>query len=498
MENMGQTNNKNDTGGTQVEERLAEVDKGLEKIGEAIKTVSNEVRALEGRKDSHRNDDTERDTQGAATFASIVAQAPARHADAVARVAMVNRQVVIECVAEAGKSSIANLTEKEILAKAKIAVEMLAKEGAKEAEDVQFIHARKTMKGGAILVTRTEEAARWLKREEVITHFAEKMGGTIHARADLCMVVAEYVPVTFEPELYSAFGQVEKASGLEKGAIREARYIKQKHHRRDGQRSAHMLIGLTSTEQANIAIRNGLVMEGKHVAIRRHRIDPQRCLKCQKIGVAHRAAECKSIHDTCGRCAGMHRTNDCTIANPDEFKCVNCDMAGHASVDRSCPTFCKKMKVTHAKFPDYRYRYFPTKDPATWETENYEVEEVRGAKDSEENAPATIQGYSGHFEPQARERYGGQGRGIRTNWQRDNGWSDMRSAPTRTGRGRGGSQSATGMHQGTLDTTFGTAGVAGRERERMGEQTGRRWGDEPMEEGTGPTRSQQSTELSYA
>jgi hypothetical protein len=536
IEKAGKANEKNkgdkgDEAG--IEEKMDEINKGLQRMEEVLKNMTNEATTLVSRQTRIDEGNEEGAHTGTMTFANVVAQAPARHAEAVARVAMVNRQVVVECLAGAGESSIANLSEKEILAKAKMAMEMLAKEGAKEAESIQFIHARKTAKGGAILVTRTEEDARWLKGEAVINHFAEKMGGTILARADLCMVVAEYVPVSFDPELYSAFGQVERESGLRKGALREARYIKQKQYRREGQRSAHMLIGLTDTEQANIAIRNGMVIEGKHIAIRRHRIDPQRCLKCQKIGVAHRAAECKSIHDTCGRCAGMHRTNDCTITNPDEFRCVSCNTAGHASVDRSCPSFCRKMKATHAKFPDYRYRFFPTKDPATWETESYMTEEIKESKsnsNSEESAPATDQnrgaqqygqpdshcnpefnynnngneyragnsggtGYNGPNDYQTRPRYGGQGGGARTGWQKDNGWGDMRHAPARAGRGRGGSQGGAGMHQATLDSTFG---AAGREREETEGQPRQRWGDEPMEVGADTMHRQPSSELSYA
>jgi hypothetical protein len=42
-------------------------------------------------------------------------------------------------------------------------------------------------------------------------------------------------------------------------------------------------------EQANKAIRNGLVIEGKKVPVRRHKMDPKRCMKCQGVGVNHNA-----------------------------------------------------------------------------------------------------------------------------------------------------------------------------------------------------------------
>jgi hypothetical protein len=452
-------------------------------------------------------------------------------------VAKINRQVVLEGIGGEGVGNLAGLTEKEILTKAQLAIEMLAKDGAKEAESVQFIYARKTAKG-AILITKTVEAARWLKDEATMGHFAEKLGGTILARADLCMLVAEYVPTSFDPDLYSAFGQVEKDNGLRKGALREARYIKQKKHRRDGQRSAHMIMGFTDTEQANLAIRNGLVIESKHISLRRHRTDPQRCLKCQKIGVAHRAAECKSIHDTCGRCAGLHRTDTCTVDNPEEFQCVNCKVSGHASVDRNCPVFMGKMRISHAKFPDYQYRYFPTEDPQSWEIEDYGIttpENDRKGTDNMQKAAnegtgnnQVEQGHGhsnnlnynqnqnhNHNQNHNRNhnnsyfsepfRYGSNRTGMngiqprngatQPSWQRDRGWEDARDAQPRAGRGRGNSTGGGIMHQSTLESAFGPTSGG---NEVTIEPATRRWGDEPMTDEAGPLRSQYSASSLYA
>jgi hypothetical protein len=476
--------------GARIEERLTEISEGLRSMEESIKGMTAHIPATTGVGEGATYDNTAGPHQEAATFAQIVAQTPAKHVDAVARVAMINRQVVIEGPGEGGGMSLTELSEKEILTKAQLAVEMLANEGMKEAEGIQFIHVRKTARGGAILATRTEEAASWLKQEDVIGQFAEKMGGTLHVRADLCMLIAEYVPVTFDPILYKAFGQVERESGLKKGALREARYIKQIERRKEGQRTAHMFMGFVDTEQANLAIRNGLVIEGKHISMRRHRIDPQRCLKCQKIGVAHKAAECRSIHDTCGRCAGMHRTAMCTITNTDDFKCVNCGVDGHASVDRNCPTFCNKMKATHARFPDYQYRFFPTKDPQTWETERYNSWGEEGQKRHDNQVPHERQGTEARQEGAPYRARAAQG-------QREDEWEDTQRTRPGPGRGRGFSHSGGGMLQSTLDSTIG--GARGRGNSTGGrEKTGRKWGDAPMTEDVGPMRSQGSGSSLYA
>ena len=67
-----------------------------------------------------------------------------------------------------------------------------------------------------------------------------------------------------------------------------------------------MFMGFMDTEQANQVICRGLIIEGKKVNFRRHRIDLQRCLKCQTIGAQHQAAECKMKQDICGHCAELH------------------------------------------------------------------------------------------------------------------------------------------------------------------------------------------------
>jgi hypothetical protein len=188
-------------------------------------------------------------------------------------------------------------------------------------------------------VTKTVESASWLREEPVIARFAYRLGGACVARADMCMVIAEYVPISFDPGLFTALGQVERDSGLKKGALREARYLKDVKKRGDNQRVAHMMLGIIDPDQANIAIRQGLVIEGKSVSVRRNRRDPTRCWKCQQIGVAHWAADCKSIHDTCARCTGMHITKECQVVEKSNYHCANCKTKGHGAADSNAQCF---------------------------------------------------------------------------------------------------------------------------------------------------------------
>jgi hypothetical protein len=280
---------------------------------------------------------------------------------------MLKRQVVLRGDARGENGVFKDLTEKEILEKAKIALELMQSDEFQVMEGVEFLHAKKTSNGGVIMMLKTVETATWLRGPGVLGRFAENIGGTATASPTLYMVVAEYVPVSYSPEGYKANAAVELDSGLQRGTIREARYIKKVQFRAQGQRTAHVIMGITDPEQANRAIRDGLVIEGKRVMVRKHKIDPKRCMKCQAVGVNHQAADCKSIHDVCARCAGMHRTDACTVKDANQFKCANCKGQGHGAADRNCRIFREKLHMLHEKLSTYAYKFFPTSDPATWE-----------------------------------------------------------------------------------------------------------------------------------
>ena len=89
--------------------------------------------------------------------------------------------MVLEKTGGKGADPFKDLTEKEIVAKAHLAVELLAKEGMAEADGIGFLHARKTAHGGAVLVTCTDDDVEWLQGESVIGRFTEKMGGALNA-----------------------------------------------------------------------------------------------------------------------------------------------------------------------------------------------------------------------------------------------------------------------------------------------------------------------------
>jgi hypothetical protein len=114
---------------------------------------------------------------------------------------------------------------------------------------------------------------------------------------------------------------------------------------------------------ANRAITNGLLICNRKCQVEQTRREPTRCLKCQ--GWNHFAKDCAEDKDTCGNCAGSHRTSSCAV---NERACASCKTKDHASWSRTCPTFTRKLAEYNNRNPDNSLHYFPTADVWTWLT----------------------------------------------------------------------------------------------------------------------------------
>ena len=91
-------------------------------------------------------------------------------------------------------------------------------------------------------------------------------------------------------------------------------------------------------------------------------------MKCQSFEGSHFARDCRKSNDTCGTCAGNHRTKNCEATSPDQHRCANCQELGHAAWDQECPIYLKKARQYQSHIADARYRFYPEcEDPSTWE-----------------------------------------------------------------------------------------------------------------------------------
>jgi len=140
------------------------------------------------------------------------------------------------------------------------------------------------------------------------------------------------------------------------GSIQRMRWIKPAYRWAPDQTCGHVILTVTKPDIANTVLTSGLVICQKQVYAEKCKKEPTRCLKCH--GWGHLSYSCPQASDTCGTCAGQHRTADCTYQGRP--RCVSCKMEGHASWDRQCPTFVRKCEEMNSRLSENSMPYFPT------------------------------------------------------------------------------------------------------------------------------------------
>jgi hypothetical protein len=308
------------------------------------------------------------------TYAAVTqVQVPPRHAEVLARSQGREKQVLIDSTSATSQDGLRELTERELVVKANTTVELMGELAVGKPEGGElFVGAQKLQRGGIIYVMRTVAAAEWLRQADIREKFMSFFGGQGRMRERGCVIVLKFVPVTFEPSSPSARRRVEEENEMRREEIVEAKWLKDRDKRTQGQRTAFALLTIRTAQAANKILREGMVVEGKRVFAHKNVPEAKRCMKCQGFRGGHMAAECKSIHEMCARCGEQHWTADCK--NNGARFCHNCMKAGHMASDRNCPIFKEECRKLASRNPESKYRYFPvTDDPSTWELKEGEV-----------------------------------------------------------------------------------------------------------------------------
>lgn len=306
------------------------------------------------------------------TYASATKQhVPPAHEAIVAKGYQSAKQIIIRKDPKSTDNALDSLSELELVAKANTAIGLMGTDNFEMPPDTAFVGAKKLRNGNVMYLLNTYDAGRWINETEVQKAFIESYGGTSNIQSNVHYVIAEFVPITFTEDSTFTHAKIEENSGLSYNTITYSKYIKPAHLRTKNQKVAHVIFGFKDRHTANTAIQAGLIVEGKHVNVRKKLTEPKRCLKCQKFG--HYVADCSAEKDTCARCKASHRTSTCDITDTAHFNCSNCigaNAKGHGAADRNCPAFITEAEKVHSRIPDNKYKYFPTEESKTWKLLN--------------------------------------------------------------------------------------------------------------------------------
>ena len=147
------------------------------------------------------------------------------------------------------------------------------------------------------------------------------------------------MPVTLDPTNDLIVREIERRSNLSKQLISSIEWIKPANHCKPEQKVAFATIQINNNEDANKAICNGLIIEGKRVSLNKAQPDPSWCYNCHTYPKPfHLAKDCpnNSRCSTCGDEHPTHNTHDCPITNLADQFCVSCNTKEHPSW--SCKT----------------------------------------------------------------------------------------------------------------------------------------------------------------
>jgi len=148
---------------------------------------------------------------------------PPMHATVIERGEMQKQWVQLVKAAGIEGDGMAELTEKQLVEKVNMALDLMGLQAEDKLEGTRFIGVNKLNgAGGVMYEMNLEEAAEWLKGGNMMKAFIGKMGSTVDYKAQTYEVVVDWVPTTFDMNQMGALESVEQASGLHTAVIREA------------------------------------------------------------------------------------------------------------------------------------------------------------------------------------------------------------------------------------------------------------------------------------
>ncbi|KDR70530.1 hypothetical protein GALMADRAFT_144452 [Galerina marginata CBS 339.88] len=135
------------------------------------------------------------------SYAATASGPPRMPVAMAAKIDTTGKQILVDKAPGMTMNSLAALNEKELVAKANLALETMEVEGDSRPEGVEFVAVRKLRHGGALYEMKNAQGAEWLRGKQELKEFLVRMGGTLIVKMKVYQAVVEYVPVAFLAEV---------------------------------------------------------------------------------------------------------------------------------------------------------------------------------------------------------------------------------------------------------------------------------------------------------
>ena len=133
---------------------------------------------------------------------------PSQHAEILAQSEAQSHQVIIKCDTE----DLYDLSEKELVAKANLAIENLLNQGSDVPMGAKFLSARKLTRLRICLKLNSQQNADWLRKKDNQETFLQNFGANTSFIDNTFRAVVEFIPITLDPTAQTSIRGVEHAS----------------------------------------------------------------------------------------------------------------------------------------------------------------------------------------------------------------------------------------------------------------------------------------------
>ena len=139
------------------------------------------------------------------------------------------KQILIQKDQNITDNALESLTEKDLVMKANMVLNLMGYEGLNRPYQTMFIRVKKLRNGSVTYQLNLEEAAVWLQSPDVQKSFMAHLRGTSNIWNKLYYRIAEFVPTTFNAGSSFTHAKLEETNQLNEDSITFLKYINAPH-----------------------------------------------------------------------------------------------------------------------------------------------------------------------------------------------------------------------------------------------------------------------------